>query len=147
VSEKSKGRVEEAIRHLIAEALLRRVKDPRVTGVSITRVDVSSDYSFAKIMYNIVGGSDNLEDVQRGLDSCKGFIRRILRGKLKTRTIPELAFFYDPSLDEAMKIEEIIKRIHEEEATDQVSGEEVVDDSKLESSSEAQDEAEGDEQK
>ena len=107
VSEKSKGRVEEAIRHLIAEALLRRVKDPRVTGVSITRVEVSSDYSFAKIMYNIVGGSDNLEDVQRGLDSCKGFIRRILRGKLKTRTIPELAFFYDPSLDEAMKIEEI----------------------------------------
>ena len=62
MSEKSKGRVEEAIRHLIAEALLRRVKDPRVTGVSITRVDVSSDYSFAKIMYNIVGGSDNLED-------------------------------------------------------------------------------------
>jgi len=145
VSEKSKGRVEEAIRHLIAEALLRRVKDPRVTGVSITRVDVSSDYSFAKIMYNVVGGSDNLEDVQRGLDSCKGFIRRILRGKLKTRTIPELAFFYDPSLDEAMKIEEIIKRIHEEEVTGQGSDDgEVADSSKLESSNESQDEAERD---
>jgi len=113
VSEKSKGRVEETIRYLIAEALLRRVKDPRVSGVSITRVEVSSDYSFAKIMYNVVGGGD-VEDVQRGLDSCKGFIRRMLRGKLKTRTIPELAFFYDPSLDEAMKIEELIKKIHEE---------------------------------
>jgi len=113
VSEKSKGRVEETIRHLIAEALLRKVKDPRVTGVSITRVEVSSDYSFAKVMYNVVGGGDNVDDVQRGLDSCKGFIRRMLRGSLKTRTIPELAFFYDPSLDEAMKIEELIKKIHE----------------------------------
>jgi len=85
VSEKSKGRVEETIRHLIAEALLRKVKDPRVTGVSITRVEVSSDYSFAKVMYNVVGGGDNVDDVQRGLDSCKGFIRRMLRGSLKTR--------------------------------------------------------------
>lgn len=115
MSEKNKGRVEETIRYLIAEALLRRVKDPRVSAVSITSVEVSRDYSFARIMYNIVGGSGDLDNVKRGLDSCKGFIRSLLKGKLKTRVIPELAFIYDESLDRAMKIENLIEKMHEEE--------------------------------
>jgi len=115
LSEKNKGRVEETIRYLIAEALLRRVKDPRVSAVSITSVEVSRDYSFARIMYNIVGGSGDLDNVKRGLDSCKGFIRSLLKGKLKTRVIPELAFIYDESLDRAMKIENLIEKMHEEE--------------------------------
>ena len=49
MSERNKGRVEETIRQKVAALLMRKVKDPRVTDVSILRVEASRDYSVAKI--------------------------------------------------------------------------------------------------
>ena len=53
---KHKARTEETIRQLVAELLVRKVKDPRVTDVSILKVETSKDYAVAKVYYNIIGG-------------------------------------------------------------------------------------------
>jgi ribosome-binding factor A len=117
MNERNKGRIEETIRQIVAELLMRKVKDPRVADVSVLRVEVSRDYSVAKIFYNLIGGSEpaRIEDAGRGLSSGKGFMRRFIRKHLRLRVIPELVFIYDSSLDRAMHIEEMIDRIHEEE--------------------------------
>ena len=112
---KYKGRVEETIHQLVAELIVRRVKDPRVENVSIIRVTVSRDYSIAKLYYNIICGSDDLQDVESGLKSARGYIRNKIKKHLRLRVIPELVFIYDSSLDNAMALEKIIDRIHEEE--------------------------------
>ncbi len=114
MNEKQKARIEETIHQLVAELIMRRVKDPRVSGVSITHVEVSNDYSVAKIRYNVLGGSGNLKDVERGLESCKGYIRGQIKGPLRLRVIPELVFLYDSSLDRAMEIEELFNKIERE---------------------------------
>lgn len=114
MNEKHKGRAEETIHQLVAELLVRRVKDPRVANVSITYVNLSKDYSVAKIRYNIVGGSDDLDAVRRGLESCKGFLRSQIGRNIRLRTIPELIFEYDSSLDRAMTIEDLIHKIQDE---------------------------------
>lgn len=111
---KQKARNEETIHQLLAELLVKRVKDPRVADVSILRVEASRDYSIAKVYYNIIGGSEGLEDVQTGLESCRGFLRSNIKKHLRLRIIPEFIFIYDSSLDRAMAIEDIIGRIHEE---------------------------------
>jgi ribosome-binding factor A len=115
MSEKSKARVEEEIMVLIAELLLRRVKDPRVANVSITHVEAARDYSTAKILYNVIGGASDAASVQAGLVSCSGYLRGQIAKRLRLRVIPELIFMYDASLDRAMKIEELIEQIHHEE--------------------------------
>jgi ribosome-binding factor A len=115
MNEKHKGRIEQTLRQLIAELLMRKVKDPRVTEVSIIDVEMSKDYSLARIRYNVIGGSENLEDVQRGLESCRGFVRSQIKNHLRLRIIPELVFVYDSSLDRAMALEELIQQIHEEQ--------------------------------
>jgi ribosome-binding factor A len=115
MSEIQRGRIEETIRQQLAELLVRRVKDPRVQSVSITAVEISKDYSVAKVMYNIVGGSEQLHEVRQGLESCRGFFRAQLTKYLRLRVTPELVFVYDASLDRAMAIEELLQRIHEEE--------------------------------
>ncbi len=112
---KYKGRVEETIHQLVAALIVRRVKDPRVENVSIIRVSVSGDYSVAKLYYNIIGGSDDLQDVESGLKSAKVYIRNKIKKHLRLRVIPELIFIYDSSLDKAMALEKIIDGIHEEE--------------------------------
>ena len=125
MSEKHKARIEEEIMALIAELLLRRVKDPRVANVSITRVEAAKDYSTAKIFYNIIGGSNDPAPVQQGLVSCSGFLRGQIGRRLRLRVVPELIFRYDISLDRAMKIDELIEKIHrEDEERGQGDGEE-----------------------
>lgn len=115
MGEKQKARIEESLHQFIAELLVRRVKDPRVANVSITRVTVSKDFSLAKISYNIIGGGENLPDVEAGLRSCSGFLRKQIRSRMRLRIIPELSFLYDVSLDRAMEIEALLQTIHDEE--------------------------------
>ena len=123
MSEKSKARIEEEIMALIAELLIRRVKDPRVANVSITHVEASKDYSTAKVLYNIIGHDHDEASVRKGLASCSGYLRGQIAKRLRLRVIPELIFLYDVTLDRAMKIEELIERIHHEDEKRSIDGE------------------------
>lgn len=124
MSDRNKGRVEETILELVAQLLLRRVKDPRVADVSPTRVDVSRDYSVAKIYYNLIGGGgeQRVAEASAGLASCRGFIRGQVKRQVRLRTIPELVFLYDVSLDRAMHIEELLEKIQHDDPEQSGSG-------------------------
>ena len=126
MSERIKGRIEQTIRQTVAALLLRKVKDPRVTDVSILRVKVSRDYSIAKIYFNLIGGSEpeRVAEAEKGLASSRGYMRMHVKKHLRLRVIPELIFIFDSSLDRAMHLEEIIEEIHSEEAGEDTEGEE-----------------------
>jgi ribosome-binding factor A len=129
MSEKQRARIEESIHKLVAELLVRRVKDPRVENVSITRVKASKDFTSAKILYNIIGGGSDKAEIEAGLKSCRGFIRGQLRKNLRLRVTPELTFIYDASLDTAMEIESLIQTLHngnpEQNGEDDDAGREI----------------------
>jgi ribosome-binding factor A len=126
MSERTKGRIEQTIRMTVASLLLLKVKDPRVTDVSILRVDVSRDYSVAKIYFNLIGGSEpeRVAEAEKGLLSSRGYMRMHVKKHLRLRVIPELIFIFDSSLDRAMHLEEIINRIHAEDEEGEAEGEE-----------------------
>jgi ribosome-binding factor A len=126
MSERNKGRVEETIRQMVASLLLRKVKDPRVTDVSILRVEASRDYSVAKIYFNLIGGSEpeRVAEAEKGLASSRGYMRMHIKKHIRLRVIPELVFIFDSSLDRAMHLEEVIDRIHSDEAGEDAEGEE-----------------------
>ena len=125
MSERNRGRIEETIRQMLAELLLRKVKDPRVTDVSILRVEASRDYSIAKIYFNLIGGSEpeRVAEAEKGLASSRGFMRMHIKKHIRLRVIPVLIFIYDSSLDRAMHLEEIIDKIHSEESGEDADGE------------------------
>lgn len=118
MSEKHRARIEETIHHLIAGLLQRRTKDPRVSNVSVTKVELSKDYALARILYNIIGSADEIAEVQRGLERGSGWMRNQIKSRLRLRTIPELVFEYDDSLDRAMRIEGLLEEIKREEDDD-----------------------------
>jgi len=126
MSERNRGRVEETIRQMVAELLMRKVKDPRVTDVSILRVEASRDYSIAKIYFNLIGGSEpeRVAEAEKGLASSRGYMRMNIKKHLRLRVIPELIFIFDSSLDRAMHLEEIIDGIHSEDSGENADGEE-----------------------
>lgn len=111
---KHKARLEEQMARFVADLFLRKIKDPRVSNVTVQQVRASDDFAVAKIYYNLIGDSDNIKEVRAGLESCKGFIWNEVKDHFRLRKIPELIFVYDVSLDRAMKIENIIDEIHRE---------------------------------
>ena len=108
--------MQEMIGALVLEG---KVKDPRVSPfVSITRVNVSRDLSFADVYVSNVRGTASIESCAEGLQSASGFIRAQLGAALRIRKIPHLRFHPDASLREGFdmiqKIGQLVEEIEED---------------------------------
>ena len=98
----------------ISNILMTEVKDKDLNFVTITKVDLSSDLSYAKVYFTTL--NEDKEKVIKDINNAKGFIRSLLmKKKIEMRIIPELTFVYDESIDYGNKIESIIEKIHEKE--------------------------------
>ncbi len=114
---KRSDRVGDLLQREIADLLLRRVKDPRIDGVTITGVKVSGDLQHARVFYCIMGSpaESGKENVAAGLEKAKGFLRRELAKRLHMRYLPQLEFHYDGSFDYGDRIERLLKELHKDE--------------------------------
>ena len=72
-------RVADALQGLIAELLLREIKDPRIGLVTITGVRVSPDLRHARVFFSTLGDADTHEQALAGLRSAAGFMRSVAR--------------------------------------------------------------------
>ena len=104
--------------------ILREIKDPRISDVfiSVTGVDCTPDFKFAKVYYSVFGSCD-LKEVAAGLKSASGFIRRELAQRVNLRITPELRFVYDESLKRGDEINRLFKSIEEKEKPEDESDE------------------------
>jgi ribosome-binding factor A len=84
--------VAETLRQVIADALTREVRDPRVGFVTLTGVLVTNDLSHARIMVTVPGEEADKTRALEGLQSAAGFLRSRAARSLTTRSVPELHF-------------------------------------------------------
>ena len=105
-------RVGELLTEVIADVLREDIRDPRVTAVTITAAKVTKDLRQARIYFTILGGaSENKDAVLAGLKSALGFIRARIGKQIKLRFVPAIEFFYDDSVDEAERIEKLLRQV------------------------------------
>ncbi len=117
---KRPARVAESIRERLAELLLRKIRDPRVVGASLTGVDMTPDLRTAIIYFCCAEGEE--VNVQEGLDSAQGFLRSQLAKSLALRYMPKLVFKNDLSISHHSEMNKILKEIeNERQSTDQDS--------------------------
>ncbi len=105
-------RVAERIQSAIAKELLR-MADPRVYLVTITSVSVSPDLRAAKVFWMVHGGEERIAEAQEALTGACGHFRKFIAHELDIRHAPEVKFFYDDSLDEAERMNEIFESIRQ----------------------------------
>jgi ribosome-binding factor A len=101
-------RVAEQIRRDLAELIRLEVKDPRVGFISLTDVEISPDFSHAKVYFSSMRGEEGLEDILKGLQRASGFLRRELGKRIRIHTLPELHFHYDKSVLEGSRLSALI---------------------------------------
>ena len=96
--------------------LIPSLKDPRIDSfLSVMRVDVTNDLSFAKVYIGAIGGSSKAAEACDVLKSAAGHLRSQLAAIMRIRKIPELIFIPDDSAEYAERIDSILKRLNEDE--------------------------------
>ncbi|KPK00243.1 MAG: hypothetical protein AMJ60_02185 [Desulfobacterales bacterium SG8_35] len=105
-------RVADMIKNEIALLLLRKVKDPRLTNVSIVTAEVTKDLRRAVVYYSVLGDDAQVRKAAEGLERAKGFIRSHLARELGMRATPELVFKHDLSMARQEEMERLLKEIH-----------------------------------
>lgn len=115
MSRKRVLRVTEAVKRELGFILDRQVEDPRIGMVTVTRVELSDDLRYAKVHVSFLGGDEEKARGLKLLKKARGYIRSELAGRLDLRVVPELAFIIDESAENYLKIEKLIREIHEEE--------------------------------
>ena len=107
-------RVAEQIKHLISELLERRIKDPSLAMVSVTSVKLSPTLREATVYVSALGGASAKADVLDGLERAKGYLRREVGQRLKLRSMPELFFKWDDSLEHGEKVLRLLDDLKDE---------------------------------
>lgn len=85
------------------------VRDPRVGLATVTAVETSPELDHARVYVTTLGDEDERAEVLTGLRSAAAFIRGQLSRRLHMRRVPELHFEYDRMLDEASRIEQLLR--------------------------------------
>ncbi len=113
------NRVSEDIKREVI-AVIRELKDPRVMGkmLTVVRVEVSSDASFAKVYVSDIKGIDSAKEAVKGLTAATGFIRREVGSRLHLRKTPELKFVADDSIEQGFNMFRKLENGRSERGTD-----------------------------
>lgn len=110
-------RVAEAIRKHIAEAFTREFFDPRLNGLMITRVEVVSDLSTARVHVRpAVPSNDPAQrrQIEKAANGVAHLLRRGLGAQLGLKKTPSLTFFYDAGQDAIDRVEALLGEIERE---------------------------------
>ena len=109
-------RVADQIRVELTQLLAREVHDPGVGFVTITRVKVTPDLLLARVYYTSFGDTKAQQESGKALKRALPFLRRQIGQRIQLRRVPELEFFYDESIAQQDRIEQILHDLHEEAA-------------------------------
>jgi ribosome-binding factor A len=101
-----RARIADQIQRELAELIRTEVRDPRVGMVTVTGVDISRDQSHAKVFFTVLGADPR--DATEGLRHAAGFLRTSLARRLTTRSVPELHFEHDTSVERGIRLSQLI---------------------------------------
>ena len=101
-------RVADALMTRLSELLLLEVKDPRLSGVTITEVQIDRELQMADVYVNALGEEDRKDEVLEGLARAAGFFRKRLSQSLDLRKVPELRFGWDTAFEYAERIDRLL---------------------------------------
>ncbi len=112
-------KIGEQLRAEIARILCEEATDPRISFITLTRVDVAPDLSNAIVFWSAIDvrDVDSAQQTQQVLESAASFVRRHLAQALPLRRVPALRFRFDPSLLLGTDTLSLLRSIADDEKT------------------------------
>jgi ribosome-binding factor A len=110
-SQQRLGRIADRIQQELSDMLLRELSDPRLHMIYVTDATVDRELAYADIYVSALEGSSRSVEILEGLESASGFIRKELSRRVELRTFPRLRFHWDPTPENADRIERKLAEI------------------------------------
>ena len=110
-------RVAEAIQHELSILLLQKVRDARISQVTISKVQMSPDLKRAKVYFLVPKGVSSANAL-KGMERARGFFRSHLAKSMNLRYTPDLVFFYDHQNEEIERLDKLFAQINRERKAD-----------------------------
>lgn len=111
-------RLQSQIVRELSAIILEDLKDSVPHMLTFTRAEVTRDLRQARVFFSVLKGENS---VSEGLDFLKrhnGIIRKMLGKRMRIRRVPELWFEYDSSTDNVLRVNELLKKIKDDEDAD-----------------------------
>jgi len=106
-----KDKLEELIKRVVSEIIMKELKDPRIGFITITRVELNRDYSEADIRFSVLGNPREIRKSLEGLKSSSGYIQHQLGKEIKLRHVPRIHFKLDSSVADGVRMVDLIENL------------------------------------
>ena len=113
----------EAIREVVSMAILTELKDPRVSDVTVTYVEVSPDMREAKVHVSVRGSESKTNLTLRGLRSAAGFLQAKVADRIETRYTPRIKFVLDMGVKRSQEVARLLHEVLPQEEQEKVDAE------------------------
>ena len=105
---KRSERVAGSLRRELAQIIQAELKDPGIGFISLSDVEVSRDLAHAKVWVTVFETEKSRSTID-ALNQAAGFLRRRLGQEMRIRSVPELHFHHDASVETGRRMDELIE--------------------------------------
>ncbi|WP_207456222.1 30S ribosome-binding factor RbfA [Desertivibrio insolitus] len=114
-------KIADRIKVIVAKALERGIKDPRLGFVTITDVRVTGDLQHASIFYTVYGSDEERADTAAALTAATGMLRKEVGRNLQIRLTPSLEFIPDAIPETSARLEQLLAEARERDSASQAA--------------------------
>jgi ribosome-binding factor A len=107
-------KVQKLARQVLGEEI-QSLKDPRIGFVTVTAVRITTDLRHARVFVSVLGSPEEQAETMKGLRSATPHLRGEVGRQMRMKYLPELIFELDHGVEEAERVESLLRRIHDEE--------------------------------
>ena len=108
-------RVADQLQSQLMDLLRTELRDPRLSLVTVTAVDIDRELQYADVFISKLGEETDRNAVLHAFEGAKGFLRHELAHRLRLKTVPDLRFHWDVSIEHGERISQLIDSLEENE--------------------------------
>jgi len=115
-----KQRLERELVKIIGNCFLTKIRDDKLNWVSITEVELSPDFQYAKVFFTCMGEDLDRKSLLEKIAKTAGFVKKEIGLHKLFRTMPEIRFVYDITEEKASRVENLIDQIKSDNIPDNI---------------------------
>lgn len=103
------AKIDHEIQRILGTLVSQELQDPRLSFVTVTRVEVTDDLRHCKVFVSVIGDRQAARQSLDALQHASRFLRGELGRKIDLRHTPELVFVEDRSAERAIALAKTLK--------------------------------------
>ncbi|MBN1586664.1 MAG: 30S ribosome-binding factor RbfA [Candidatus Omnitrophica bacterium] len=102
-------KVGKELQKTISTILADEISDPRLGFITVTYVGLTSDLRYARVFWSFLGDPSQQKAAEKGLESARGFVRKLVGQRVRLKYVPEIVFIHDDGPERVERIAQALK--------------------------------------